>query len=214
MQKLNLPDVTLITVTDIRIDEHRKMLRKCMEGIEFGEVIVLSTENDSISRNEGNKDVVKNYKIAPLKSVDSWNRSIIYEMPTYITTSHVMLVHEDGYIINPHLWNPEWLKLDFIGSPWPLPTDSYSYRSESGKIQRVGNSVSLRSKKLIDLAATRPLRYKFGNNNEDGHITCHNREWLEDKGCKFASLEQAINFSKEHEIPENVGIETFAFHSL
>ena len=37
---------------------------------------------------------------------------------------------------------------------------------------------------------------------------------LKEHGIKFAPLEEAIYFSKEHEIEENKGVETFAFHSL
>ena len=66
----------------------------------------------------------------------------------------------------------------------------------------------------MDLVATRPMEYHYGNNNEDGQICCWNRKWLESQGCKFATLEQAIHFSKEHQIPENVGLSTFCFHSL
>ena len=79
-------------------------------------------------------------------------------------------------------------------------------------MQRVGNGVGLRSKKLIDLVATRPLEYHYGNNNEDGHIACWNRKWLESQGCKFASFEQALVFSKEHELEENKDLKTFMFH--
>lgn len=210
--KIKLPNITLIALTDKKIPEHKRVLRRCMEHIEFGKVVLLSTDEDSVDIE--NEEIIYNYKIAPLKSIDAWNRSIIYEMPRFVETSHAMLIHDDGYIKHPELWNPDWLHYDYIGAPWPLPQDDYSYRSESGKVQRVGNSVSLRSKRLMDLASTRPLKYLFGNNNEDGHISCHNREWLEGQGCRFAPLEVAVHFSKEHEIPENVGLSTFAFHSL
>ena len=79
---------------------------------------------------------------------------------------------------------------------------------------RVGNSVSLRSKKLMDLVATRPMEFHYGNNNEDGQICVWERDWLEEQGCKFATLEQAVYFSKENELPENKGIKTFAFHQV
>ncbi len=66
----------------------------------------------------------------------------------------------------------------------------------------------------MDLIATRPWKEYYGNTNEDGFICCHNRNWLESKGCTFAPIDVAKHFSKEHEIPENIGLETFAFHSL
>ena len=147
-------------------------------------------------------------------SIDEWNRKIIYDLPKYVDTSHALLIHQDGYVIHPELWKDEWLGLDYIGSPWPLPQDGYSYRDEWGTIVRVGNGVSLRSKKLMDLVATRPMVYHYNNNNEDGQICCWNRQWLISQGCKFATLDQAVHFSKEHSIPENEGVETFAFHSV
>lgn len=191
---LHLPNVSLVLLTSRDFEGAKKAIDKSCKGIVFGDVKIIWDEK--------------------IKSIDDWNFKVIKELPLYVTTLHVLLIHQDGYVIRPDLWNDEWLTLDFIGAPWPLPRDDYSYLDEEGDLQRVGNSVSLRSKKLMDLIATRPMEYHYGNNNEDGQICCHNRKWLEANGCKFATLEQAVHFSKEHEIPENVGLETFAFHSL
>ena len=191
---LDLHQVTLIALTNKDFSSHKSAIDKSCDGINFGAVKIIWDEKCT--------------------SIDEWNRKIIFDLPKYVDTTHAMLIHADGYVIRPDLWNPEWLELDYIGAPWPLPTDGYSYLDEEGDLQRVGNSVSLRSKKLMDLVATRPMEYHYGNNNEDGHICCWNRKWLEAKGCTFATLEQAVHFSKEHEIPENQGIDTFAFHSL
>lgn len=191
---LNLKEVTLICLTNKDFPGHKEAIDKSCEGIEFGAVKLIWDEKCT--------------------SIDEWNRKIIQDLPKYVSTSHAMLIHADGYVIRPDLWNPEWLELDYIGAPWPLPRDTYSYLDEEGELQRVGNSVSLRSHKLMLLASTRPVEHRYGNNNEDGHICCWNRKWLESQGCKFATLEQAVHFSKEHEIPENVGVPSFAFHSL
>ncbi len=45
----------------------------------------------------------------------------------------------------------DFLNYDYIGAPYPLPQDNFSYRDIDGNLIRVGNSVSLRSKKLLDL---------------------------------------------------------------
>jgi len=193
---ITLKDVTLVALTGLgyKTQEHVEALNKSCEGIEFAEVKLIQLKS--------------------IKDIDTWNHAVIYDLPKYVFTSHCLFVHSDGYIINPELWQESWLAYDFIGAPWPLPMDSFSYKDEDGELVRVGNSVSLRSKKLMDLVATREWKYYFGNCNEDGFITCHNRKWLESKGCKFAPLEVAIHFSKEHEIPENRNIKTFMFHSL
>jgi hypothetical protein len=125
------------------------------------------------------------------------------------------LVHPDGFVVHPESWRDEWLSYDFIGAPWPLPTDDYSYRDVNGNLVRVGNSVGLRSKKLLDLPRALGLEWKayHGNTNEDGFLCCHNRHILEENGCKFAPLEVAKWFSRETEIPENQDVEKpFAFH--
>jgi len=66
----------------------------------------------------------------------------------------------------------------------------------------------------MELAATRPSLHRYGNNNEDGHICCWNRKWLESKGCTFATFEQSLDFGREHDLPEHNGRRTFVFHSL
>lgn len=192
----HLPGVTLVTLTgpNYKAEEHRHALDKSSGAIHFGAInhIMLDSVHD----------------------IDSWNKAMIYELPKYVHTSHALVIHHDGYVKNPYLWKDEWLRYDWCSSPWPLPADDYSYRSESGKIQRVGNSVSLRSKKLMELAATRPWKSYYGNTNEDGFICCHNREWLEQQGCRFMPFEEALKFGKETELPENEGLDTFMFHSL
>lgn len=192
--KIKLPNVTLAVLRGIGYKDrgHWDAIKKSCEGIEFGAVLDIQLDE--------------------VKGIDSWNKTVIYELPKYINTSHVLFIHHDGYVINPELWNDEWLKYDYCGSPWPLPNDNYSYRSESGSLQRVGNSVSLRSKKLVDLVTTRPWASYFGNTNEDGFICCHNREWLEEQGCKFIPFNEALVFGKEAEFPENKNMKTFLFH--
>lgn len=191
---LKLPQVTLIALTNRDFEGHKKAIDFSTQGIEFGDVKLIWDEK--------------------CNSIEKWNEKIIYDLPKCVDTSHALLIHADGYIVNPSLWRNEWLDYDYIGAPWPLPQDDYSYRTPKGELVRVGNSVSLRSKKLMDLVATRPMEYHYGNNNEDGQICVWQRDWLKEQGCKFAPLSVAVNFSKEHEIPENKNVMTFAFHSL
>ena len=191
---LELPNVTLICLTNKDLVGHEHALQISSMDINFGGVKMIYDQK--------------------CDSIDEWNRKIIYELHNYVLTDFALLVHADGYVRNPTLWREEWLQYDYIGAPWPLPTDEYSYRDESGRIIRVGNSVSLRSKRLMERVAKFPWKPYFGNTNEDGFISVHHRQELEAEGFKFAPLEVAVHFSKEHEIPENEGIETFAFHEL
>lgn len=193
---ISLPNITLIALTNKDFEGHKKAIDKSCEGIEWGGVKLIWDEK--------------------CNSIDEWNRKIIYELHTYIDTDFAMLIHADGYVINPQAWKDEFLNYDYIGAPWPLPQDDYSYRTSEGELVRVGNSVSLRRHNILTLPTELGLPWKgyYGNTNEDGFLCVHNREKLIEHGVRFAPLEVACHFSKEHEIEENKGIETFAFHSL
>lgn len=200
MARIKLPEITLIALTNKDFEGHKRAIDRSCEEIDFGAVKLIWDEKCT--------------------SIDLWNYKIIYDLWKYVDTTHALLVHADGFVIRPKLWNPKWLEYDYIGAPWPLPKDNYSYRDGNANLIRVGNSVSLRSKKLMELTAQMPEEYfwsikeKFGNTNEDGFICCHSRLWLDHHDCKFAPLEEAIHFSKEHEIKENKNLETFAFHQV
>ncbi len=193
---MKLPQITLIALSGLnyQMDNHIKALEYSCRGIEFG--------------------VVKYIQIDKIVDIDSWSKAAIYDLPKYVDTEFCLLVHTNGYVINPESWKDEWLKYDYIGAPWPIPpNDGFSYVDDLGRVQRVGNGVSLRSKKLLDLIAQREWKPYYGFYNEDGFICCHNRGWLESQGCKFAPLEVAKWFSRELDIPENADVDKpFVFH--
>lgn len=188
--------ITLVALTNKDYDAHKQALDKASEGITWG----------------ARKIIID----AGCTSIDIWNRKIIYELTNYVQTPFAFLFHADGYPINPDCWRDEWLLYDYIGAPWPLPRDNFSYLDDQGRLQRVGNSVSLRSKKLLDAPTSLNLPWKsyYGYTNEDGFLCCHNRSILESHGIRYAPLEEAVRFSKEHSIPENEGVKTFAFHQV
>lgn len=187
-----------------------KALEYSAEYIDFGAVKLVCHFCPRLHRNS---PVI--YEHTPqIRSIDEWNYHIVYNLYKYVETEFCILVHPDGFVVNPESWREEFLDYDYIGAPWPLPTDNYSYRDRYGKIQRVGNSVSIRSKRLLMVPQKVgiPWRSYFGNTNEDGFISVHNRHIFEEHGCKFASLDTAKYFSHEVMIPEVAGITPFAFH--
>lgn len=191
---LKLLDVTLCCLTGKNFDDHLLAMEKSSQEIEFGARKIIYDMD--------------------CNSIEKWNEKIIKELPNYVQTSHALLIHHDGYIINPHLWKDEWLELDYIGSPFPLPTDHYSYRDEDKDLVRVGNSVSLRSKKLMERVAQFEWKSYHGNTNEDGFICVHHRKQLEKEGFRFGTFEQALDFGREHDLPEHQGRDTFLFHQV
>ena len=133
-----------------------------------------------------------------INSRQAYSKFILQELHKHIHTDFVLIVQWDGYIINPEAWKPLFLDYDYIGAIWHWHPEN----------RRVGNGgFSLRSKKLCELTAQ--PEFVYIDQNEDDLI-CHvNRDYLEDKGIKFAPEELARYFSFERELSN---IKTFGFH--
>jgi hypothetical protein len=211
---INLKNITLVAMTSVKILETVKALEYSCRGIEFGAVKLIS----DIKPDNLPVGITHEY-IEKMSNIDEWNYSIIYKMGKYVDTEYAILIHEDGFIVNPESWNDDFFKYDYIGAPWFLPHDDFSYRDINGEIIRVGNSVSLRSKKLIDLPIKLDLEWKpfHGFYNEDGFISVNYRHIYKEHGMNFADLNIAKNFSHGCMIPEVIedvknGIKPFMFH--
>lgn len=186
---LELPEITLVGVTDLHFEGTREALEKSQEGIEYGMVEFLQPK---------------------LGSSDGYSRFMLYELTKYIHTPYALVVQHDGYVKNPEMWSDDFLMYDYIGAPWPPET----HFNPQGREIRVGNGgFSLRSKRLLE--AFRELDLPFTDNgtgffHEDGQICNYHRQELEEWGIKFAPVELAARFSTELLVPETTS--SFGFH--
>jgi len=190
---MKLPNITICAVGSEKYrEQNQNQLDYSTRKIEFG--------------------AVKNI-IVPTHSIDEWNRYVVFDLGEHIESEFALLIHPDGGIAESEMWDDEWLSLDYIGAPWPLPTDDYSYRGINNTIYRVGNSVALRSKKLMDLPKKLNMEWKsfHGFYNEDGYIAVNKRHIFEEHGCKFGTYEQALRFGRENLMPDYDG-PTFTYH--
>lgn len=204
---INLDNVTLVSVACVRVDRTVKALKHSFKNINFGDVKLITNENI----------VDPNIEVIKVKKMDyeNYNKFIVFELHKHIDTDFALIIQDDGFVVNSEKWNSEFLKYDYLGAPWPIPNDNFSYRDFFGNLIRVGNGgFSLRSKKLLSIATELNLEWKnyFGFYNEDGFFTCHNRHIYEQNGCIFAPLDVAKYFSHEVEIEETKGITPFGFH--
>ena len=206
---LELPNVTLAILTSVGIEPSIAALQHSCRGINWGNVKFISHE-----RPENLPSEVEFSQCPRMNNIDDWNKASIYELPKHIDTEFLMLIHADGFVVNPESWRDEFLDYDYIGAPWPLPSDDFSFKDIKGDVIRVGNSVSLRSKKLLNVPIDRNLEWKsfHGYYNEDGYICVNYRHEYLDAGCNYADINVAKYFSHETMIPEVQGILPFAFH--
>jgi hypothetical protein len=205
---LDLKNITLIALTSVRIPQTIKALEHSSRAIDFGAIKLVSDIKPVLPKS------IQYAYVDRMSNIDEWNYAAIYKLGEYIDTEFAILIHDDGFIVNPYMWRSEFFEYDYIGAPWPIPTDDYSYRDIDGNLIRVGNSVSLRSKRLIDLPVKEKIGWGYfhGNCNEDGFICVNRRHLYKEHGMKFADIEVAKYFSHETMIPEIRGIEPFAFH--
>lgn len=210
-EKLKLPNVTLAAMTSVNLYETIKAVEYSMRGIEFGEVVLITHRKPFFLP----KSI--HYKhTSKLKDIDAFNYKMVYELAEHINTDYVLLVHYDGFVVHPESWRDEFLAYDYIGSPWPLPTAEHNYRDAKGEICRVGNSVSIRSKRLLEFPKKAGLKWERledGSYNEDIFLCCKYKNVIEEAGMRFAPIEVAKYFGHELMIPEVMDIEKpFLFH--
>ena len=209
-QKLQLPQVTLVAMTSVNIYETIKAMKYSMRGIEFGDAVLVTDKKPWYLPKS-----IRYSHTSKLDSIDKFNYKMVYELKDHIKTDYCLVVHADGFVIHPENWRDEFLEYDYIGSPWPLPKNDYAYRDSNGQICRVGNSVSLRSKRLLEYPSLHDLKWEKvfdGFYNEDIFLCCYHKNEMEKAGLKWADLDTAITFGREHPLPENKGIEPFVFH--
>lgn len=167
-----LKDVTLFGLDSRDPHSLKEAARISQSNIEFGDVKLFNQPY-----------------IASKSDYSVWMMSQLY---AHIKTSHVLIIQADGFVVNADAWDDQWLRYDYIGSPW-----AYC----SGR--RVGNGgFSLRSRRLMEIVATDPhivpLRQPHNEILEDHCICRVYGDYLEkEHGIKFAPVEVADKFGIE-----------------
>ena len=207
MERLKLENVTLIAFTSIHLSTTIDALLYSSKDIDFGSVKLVS----DIKPNDIPLLITHEY-CDKISNIDEWNRAMVYDLHKYVDTEFAILIHDDGFIVNPMSWRSEFLDYDYIGAPW-----GHKHLLDSkGKIIRVGNSVSLRSKRLMELPTIMNMKWeRFDNNfNEDTQICVANRDMFLSEGMCFGDFEIAKYFSHEEYFTEFGDIKPFAFHNF
>jgi hypothetical protein len=192
-----LKNIELIIASCFNAENGVRALRHSIKDIKFGKVTIFSPYKP---RNITNGiDYVYIEKQTP----STMNSFAIKELPKYYTHDYVLSIHDDGFIINPHLWTNEFLQYDFIGAPWP----PLHWNTKN----RVGNmGFFMKSKKFTDLE----LQINYINGPNDWLVTNYYYDSFIECGCRYAPINIAAKFSMElpiSEIPHDLS-KSFGFH--
>ena len=220
-KKITLPNVTLLAVTSVEIEQHQISLKISSQNIEFGAVKLLSSSLPKKKYSD-----IEYISVAPM-SRSGQNRFLMKDLHKYFETSHCLYVEADSFVVNADLWKEEFLEFDYIGAPWPneihyTPHSELSFGISSPVVLNmkencVGNGgFSLRSRKLLKTIAK--INYdpsKFPLESEDVIICHYLYKEMIDNGIRFAPPKLAAQFSMEdvhHLYGQDVN-SVFGFHA-
>ena len=104
---LKLPNVTLIAMTSVRIPQTIQALEYSCKNIEFGKVKIASD-----IKPENLPDYITHEYTPKSSNIDEWNYNIIYNLPKHVDTDFCILIHDNGFVVNPESWKDEFLNYD------------------------------------------------------------------------------------------------------
>lgn len=181
---MKILDVTALIINVGPIDPIIKALDNTIKTIsgyfDFKHYVIITDKDINHDRYE--------IKKCPRLNREQYNLFCIRDLWKYVKTSQFLMLHTDGFIIHPELWNDEWLTYDYIAAPWPDGTIG-------------GGGFSLRSIKLAS-----HVSQKFGHLNvlglhEDGYYSNkYNAEIL----FKYPTTIEALKFAQETLFDKNI----------
>ncbi len=193
-KKILLDKVTLVGIDCLDIERISTAAQISTEHIEFADVKILS----SIQKRTPFPVV----RIDPIRSTVEYSHFCITKLTEFVHTPHVLIIHHDGFILNPLAWEDSFLQYDYIGAPWqkgPPQMEIPGYPERDYSNYRVGNGgFSLRSKRFLDACTDLWREGKIPNSHPEDMVICiYLKEALEKRGMRFAPEEVARKFSIE-----------------
>jgi hypothetical protein len=108
----DLPTVTLACIDCVDPALAAIALDLSRRGLRFARVVLLSHERPIIL-----PAGIEFVRIGRL-DLNGYNRFCLRDLHRYVTTSHILTIQTDGYVLRPDRWDPSWLETDYIGAPW------------------------------------------------------------------------------------------------
>jgi hypothetical protein len=193
MKKLS--NIDLISINCVDPYQSAAALNYCQRFFEFGNTILVTHQDIDVG----------DIELHLIDKLD-WNQynDHVLKLIEHTSNEYVLLIQDDGHIVNPNLWDDNFLKYDYIGAPWPFEESWISLQSEQQRDymkqnfqkNRVGNGgFSLRSRKFLEFSS----QYKScDGHGEDSFLCTRKYEDAIEYGIKFAPFELAIKFSYEN----------------
>ena len=197
--RLKLPDVTLVMMDCTCPELARLALLDTLELIEPAQTLWVSDADPPGMPNWNRTYGIHWVEIKPFKTIQEYCEFLWYDLLNFIPTKFFLNIQWDGWVVDPGMWDTEYLQYDFIGAPWWYD-DGHN----------VGNGTGIRSTKLMRfLGEHRALLPVYGK--EDELLGRVYRPILEHQGFKWAPEQLASKFSMECTRP-SITSKHFMFH--
>jgi hypothetical protein len=201
--KVNLSNVTLVCIDgrdecEDRTSLYRDIFRYTLNHFNFNRVFFFSHIPYDFKG-------VETISIWKLGNVGEYSNFCMKILNRYINTDFCMIMQDDGFIINPNLWDDQFLTYDYIGAPWPIGLGTTTAETQVGN-----GGFSIRSKRFLEFSSSLFPTMQ----NEDKYILDTNRRALNSANLKIAPVELAKKFSVEISIDnKHVLKNCFGFHA-
>jgi hypothetical protein len=197
---LDLSAITLLCVETRDPALAHFAIQKCTKQARFGKVVLL-TDLGKLSKRAGDLEEgqagdaidqaidrlggVEYVQAPPIKTTKDYSDLLLTSLRQYVSSTHVLIMQWDSFIIHPELWTNDFLEYDYIGAVWPHHPDT-----------PVGNGgFSLRSVKLLEALESLKVSKRHP---EDFCICIDNKALLESEfGIRFAPENIAEQFAVE-----------------
>jgi hypothetical protein len=112
MSKLDLTNITLWCLNGVNPEVGVQALRYSMKSLEFKKALLFSHIKPI--------NLTPDIEFIKIDKIDH-TMSSYFSMKgihSYIDSDYSLSIHDDGFVINPHLWDDKWFDYDYIGAPW------------------------------------------------------------------------------------------------
>jgi len=214
-----LANVTLLLIDGVGNSlDGAKALLHCHSLMKFGETKYIGVNDLLKEIKEESHHIDYTFQQVDKMTWGDYGEFAIRELHKFIDTEFVLTINDDGFILNPFLWDEEYLQYDFIGAPWRkdyhFSSKPLGVSEEGFKVARnrnlVGNGgFSLRSKKFLEVSARCPAKFDKDITPEDVYVCLNNYHYFIESGIKYAPLELANKFSDNWQVQS---AKQFGFH--
>ena len=111
---INLNNVSLVCVATKDVLASLEALIYSSKKIKFFNILLI-TDQENLKKLGKIDSKIKVHIIKKFNSVKEWGKFIVFDLINYVESDYILLIHADGFVVNPYEWREEFLNYDFIG---------------------------------------------------------------------------------------------------